>query len=170
MLSSSRIARSCSPNLVLTLPVLDSTSGKPAPDLRVRLDRLQGQTFVVESQSCVACSFLRARRASRLTTAPRRQTDSDGRCSNLLAPSTRLETGIYKITFYTSEYFTARGISSFYPFVEVRSPPASPGSVESQPTLTLYAHQIPFEVKIAEEHYHVPLLLAPYSYSTYRGS
>ncbi|GAA5960121.1 hypothetical protein JCM21900_002408 [Sporobolomyces salmonicolor] len=114
------------PQSPITCHVLDSTSGKPAPDMRIRLDRLNTTGFVLQSQGV---------------------TDSDGRCSTLLPPGTVLEVGIFKITFFTSEYFTKRGILSFYPFVE-----------------------IPFEVKSAEEHYHIPCLLSPYSYTTYRGS
>lgn len=49
-----------------------------------------------------------------------RITDNDGRCGNLLPPGTAIEVGIFKITFFTNEYFTKRGILSFYPFIEVR--------------------------------------------------
>ncbi|GAA5939634.1 hydroxyisourate hydrolase [Sporobolomyces koalae] len=114
------------PRSPITCHVLDSTSGKPAPDMRIRLDRLNTTGFVLQGQG---------------------MTDKDGRCNSLLPPGTVLEVGIFKITFFTSEYFTHRGILSFYPFVE-----------------------IPFEVKSPEEHYHIPCLLSPYSYTTYRGS
>ncbi|GAA5868699.1 hypothetical protein JCM8547_003787 [Rhodosporidiobolus lusitaniae] len=110
----------------ITCHVLDSTSGKPAPEMRIRLDRLNTTGFVLQAQG---------------------MTDNDGRCSTLLPAGTQLEIGIFKITFFVSEYFTKRGILSFYPFIE-----------------------IPFEVKSAEEHYHIPCLLSPYSYTTYRGS
>ncbi|BGO90234.1 hypothetical protein NBRC10512v2_002281 [Rhodotorula toruloides] len=110
----------------ITCHVLDSTSGKPAPDMRIRLDRLNTTGFVLQAQG---------------------MTDNDGRCNTLLPPGTHLEIGIFKITFFTNEYFTKRGILSFYPFIE-----------------------IPFEVKSADEHYHIPCLLSPYSYTTYRGS
>ena len=55
--------------------------------------------------------------------------------------------GVYRITFGTGAYFAARGSASFYPEV----------------TIT-------FEMTARDEHYHVPLLLSPYAYSTYRGS
>ena len=55
--------------------------------------------------------------------------------------------GVYRITFGTGAYFTTRGMASFYPEV----------------TIT-------FEMTARDEHYHVPLLLSPYAYSTYRGS
>ena len=51
----------------------------------------------------------------------RSMTDMDGRCNTLLPAGTRVEVGIFKITFFTNEYFTKRGILSFYPFVEVGS-------------------------------------------------
>ncbi|GAA6037956.1 hypothetical protein JCM8097_009508 [Rhodosporidiobolus ruineniae] len=114
------------PKSPITCHVLDSTSGKPAPEMRIRLDRLNTTGFVLQAQGI---------------------TDVDGRCNTLLTPGTKLDVGIFKITFFTNEYFTKRGILSFYPFVE-----------------------IPFEVKSAEEHYHIPCLLSPYAYSTYRGS
>ena len=72
-------------------------------------------------------------------------TDDDGRLRSLLAAP--LEAGVYRITFDTAVYFAALGINSFYPAVSVV-----------------------FEVHDASQHYHVPLLLSPYGYSTYRGS
>jgi 5-hydroxyisourate hydrolase len=76
------------------------------------------------------------------------QTDADGRLR--LAGdggSADFEPGVYRITFATGAYFQARGVASFYPEV----------------TIT-------FEMTGRDEHYHVPLLLSPYAYSTYRGS
>lgn len=72
-------------------------------------------------------------------------TDDDGRLRSLLAAP--LEAGVYRITFETAAYFAALGIKSFYPEVSVV-----------------------FEIHDASQHYHVPLLLSPYGYSTYRGS
>jgi 5-hydroxyisourate hydrolase len=57
------------------------------------------------------------------------------------------EPGVYRITFASGAYFRARGSASFYPEV----------------TIT-------FEMTERDEHYHVPLLLSPFAYSTYRGS
>ncbi|KAF9927362.1 hypothetical protein BGZ65_006798 [Modicella reniformis] len=77
-------------------------------------------------------------------------TDSDGRVSALLDPSHQLTAGIYRMTFQTAEYWASLGISNyFYPYV-----------------------QIIFEIPAGAEkqHYHIPLLLSPYSYTTYRGS
>lgn len=76
-----------------------------------------------------------------------RTTDADGRVSNLL-PAERSHTPAtaYRLRFAVGDYFAARGIASFYPHIEV----------------TFTAER--------EEHYHVPLLLSPFGYTTYRGS
>jgi 5-hydroxyisourate hydrolase len=73
-------------------------------------------------------------------------TNSDGRIADLLPREKQLELGVYKIKFDTQEYFAQDSTANFYPFVE-----------------------IVFTVA-ATEHYHVPLLLNPFGYSTYRGS
>ena len=76
-----------------------------------------------------------------------RITDDDGRVGDLLAAGGRPEAGRYRLTFETGEYFRARREPTFYPEVIVA-----------------------FEVRDPAEHYHVPLLLSPFGYSTYRGS
>jgi 5-hydroxyisourate hydrolase len=73
-------------------------------------------------------------------------TDSDGRAGNLHASDVQIPPGLYKLRFLTKDYFALRDITTFYPYIE-----------------------IVFVVKDAE-HYHVPLLLTPYGYTTYRGS
>jgi 5-hydroxyisourate hydrolase len=73
-------------------------------------------------------------------------TDADGRGSDLVAQGTALSHGRYRLTFDTSAYFRGRGEAAFYPEVAVV-----------------------FTVA-ADEHHHVPLLLSPFGYSTYRGS
>lgn len=73
-------------------------------------------------------------------------TNSDGRMADLLAKDVILQPGVYKLRFETQEYFQQQSLTSFYPFIE-----------------------IVFEIKTAE-HYHVPLLLNAWGYSTYRGS
>jgi 5-hydroxyisourate hydrolase len=78
---------------------------------------------------------------SELTTAT---TDADGRVREL-APD-GLATGTHRLVFDTAAYFTATGQSGFYPEVAIT-----------------------FSVS-EERHYHVPLLLSPFAFSTYRGS
>ena len=73
------------------------------------------------------------------------QTDADGRLRLEGGPG--LEPGVYRITFGSGAYFEARGTRSFYPEITVT-----------------------FEMTSEGGHYHVPLLLSPFAYSTYRGS
>jgi 5-hydroxyisourate hydrolase len=68
-------------------------------------------------------------------------TDADGRHRF----EARTKPGVYRVVFATGGYFAARGVAAFYPEVTI--------------TFT-----------VIEGHYHVPLLLSPFAYSTYRGS
>ena len=74
-------------------------------------------------------------------------TDDDGRLRTLLPAGERPAAGVYRITFDTAAYFAAIGAPAFYPSV-----------------------QVVFRLEAPDQHYHVPLLLAPFGYSTYRGS
>ncbi|NXW48400.1 HIUH hydrolase, partial [Nyctiprogne leucopyga] len=75
-----------------------------------------------------------------------RWTDEDGRCRLLLAAG-QAKAGTYKLHFETAAYWQGLGHASFYPFVEVVFTIAEPG-----------------------QKLHVPLLISPFSYTTYRGS
>jgi 5-hydroxyisourate hydrolase len=75
------------------------------------------------------------------------QTDDDGRCGQLLPAPDVLYAGVYRLVFETGSYFAVRGIPSLYPVVEIT-----------------------FEVRSGETHFHIPLLLSPNGYTTYRGS
>ncbi|MBV9195949.1 MAG: hydroxyisourate hydrolase [Solirubrobacterales bacterium] len=72
-------------------------------------------------------------------------TDHDGRCRDLTPGS--LGAGVHRLLFDTGAYFSAAGQRTFYPEVAVT-----------------------FDVGDVDQHYHVPLLLSPFSYTTYRGS
>ena len=74
-------------------------------------------------------------------------TDDDGRLRDLLDSDADFEAGNYRLTFETGAYFAKQQIEGFYPQVIVA-----------------------FTVRDAAQHYHVPLLLSPFGYSTYRGS
>ncbi len=74
------------------------------------------------------------------------QTGTDGRLAGWL-PDGEPAAGVYRLTFGTGAYFAARGLATLYPEV----------------TVTV-------EVRAAGEHLHLPVLLSPYAYSTYRGS
>ena len=75
------------------------------------------------------------------------ETDDDGRVRTLLPSDAVLEPGVYRLTFETSAYFAAQRIATFYPHVSV--------VVQIEP---------------GHAHYHVPLLISPFGYTTYRGS
>jgi 5-hydroxyisourate hydrolase len=74
-------------------------------------------------------------------------TDTDGRARNLLPDNFALQAGTYRLIFDTGSYFAAQEIGTFYREVV-----------------------IVFTVSDPEQHYHVPLLLSPFGYSTYRGT
>lgn len=74
-------------------------------------------------------------------------TNADGRVKDFLPAGEALRPGIYRITFQTGPYYAAKGQRCFYPYASIA-----------------------FEIFAAGEHYHVPLLLSPYGFSTYRGS
>lgn len=74
------------------------------------------------------------------------ETDDDGRLGTLMKAAERAA-GVYRITFDTATYYGGLGERTFYPSVSVV-----------------------FEITAPEQHHHVPLLLSPFGYSTYRGS
>ncbi|KAG5735696.1 5-hydroxyisourate hydrolase [Termitomyces sp. T112] len=126
----------------ITCHILDSSTGKPAPGVFIRLQILE-----VSKEGGPDIFHPLAKGL----------TDSDGRCFDLL-PSvgseeeakekTALQAGqTYKIVFKTKEYFDKTQRPSFYPWVEIT-----------------------FTINKPEEHYHIPLLISPYSFTTYRGS
>ena len=110
----------------ITTHVLDTSAGKPAAGVAVKLE---------------------VHMADRWVTLAEKKTDGDGRARDLIADGSRLDAGTYRITFATGAYFAGRGVAAFFPEATVV-----------------------FEVKDAAQHYHVPLLLSPFGYSTYRGS
>ena len=75
------------------------------------------------------------------------ETDSDGRLRDLLDPSGALGEGHYRLTFETGRYFEGTHREAFFPAVSVD-----------------------FRMGSDAQHYHVPLLISPFGYSTYRGS
>ena len=74
-------------------------------------------------------------------------TDSDGRVRDLHKKEAALNEGSYRLTFYVADYFAKAGREFFFPEIVVD-----------------------FRISDGAEHYHVPLLLSPFGYSTYRGS
>jgi 5-hydroxyisourate hydrolase len=74
-------------------------------------------------------------------------TDADGRCPQLLADDTELTPGIYRMAFDTGSYQQSHNVDTLYPVVHIT-----------------------FRVREGDSHFHLPLLLSPYGYTTYRGS
>ena len=74
-------------------------------------------------------------------------TDLQGRAADLYLSKKPLQAGTYRLVYETGVYFKGQGTKTFFPQVEII-----------------------FEIEKTDEHYHVPLLLSPFGYSTYRGS
>lgn len=116
----------------ITTHVLDTTTGLPGQGIKVEIHKTQE---------------LGEPNGDSWTKLGEGITNDDGRISDLLDASQALENGLYKLCFYTGEYFKNQSRPVFYPKVD-----------------------IVFFCNGEREHYHIPLLLSPYSYSTYRGS
>lgn len=110
----------------LSSHILDVSKGSPAKDISIKLEKYDEQSKV--------WSFV-----------DEKKTDLNGRITDFLN-SEKSNLGIYKLTYYTSEYFKKEGIESFYPFIEVV-----------------------FKIK-DQSHYHVPITLSAFGYATYRGN
>jgi 5-hydroxyisourate hydrolase len=109
---------------MITTHVLDTARGAPATGLSVVLDTRRGNDWV------------------RLSSGT---TDERGRISSLTEKLT-IVPGLYRLTFDTGAYERDRGVTPFFPEV-----------------------QVTFSIKDPSEHFHVPLVMSPFGYSTYRG-
>lgn len=74
------------------------------------------------------------------------RTDGEGRCAQLVPERENLSPGTYRLAFDTASYYSTQKITGLYPLV-----------------------QVTFVVREGETHFHIPLLLSPYGYTTYRG-
>jgi len=106
--------------------VLDTSLGKPAVGVMVRLEKRETDDWLSLGSA---------------------QTDSDGRCRQLLPESSSLPEGWYRLVFDTGAYYAIQHVTGLYPTVEII-----------------------FEVRTGESHFHIPLLLSPNGFTTYRGS
>jgi 5-hydroxyisourate hydrolase len=106
--------------------ILDLSLGRPTEGVKVRLERGVADSWNEVSEQV---------------------TDADGRARRLLPEGEELKAGRYRLTFYTQQYFDAKGVQGLYPVV-----------------------QVIFSVSDVAGHYHIPLLLTANGYSTYRGS
>jgi len=75
------------------------------------------------------------------------RTDADGRCAQLLPEDDILRPGIYRLAFDTASYHLSQNVEGLYPTIEIT-----------------------FQVREGESHLHIPLLLSPNGFTTYRGS
>lgn len=113
-------------NYQLSSHILDISKGIPVSGVTIKLEQYNEQTKI--------WSFI-----------DEKKTDVDGRITDFL-DSKRSNLGIYKLTYFTADYFKKNDLESFYPFIEVV-----------------------FQIK-DQNHYHVPITLSAYGYSTYRGN
>ncbi|MDR3518324.1 MAG: hydroxyisourate hydrolase [Azospirillaceae bacterium] len=108
------------------------------------LDTMRGQPA-----ADIAVVLYRLQGAERILLATTR-TNADGRCDQPLLTGADCTPGLYELVFHVGAYFRAQGVSATIPFLDV----------------------VPIRFGIASDaaHYHVPLLISPFAYSTYRGS
>ncbi|KAF6766659.1 hypothetical protein DFP72DRAFT_796794 [Ephemerocybe angulata] len=136
----------------ITCHILDAALGKPAQGVQVELQKYE-ESLSESPFRAVATGI----------------TNADGRCLDLLPlvgseGSTPLQGGeTYKVIFKTKQYFEGTDRKSFYPWVEVCN-------FVVRQLLEPSAQQIPFTIQNPGEHYHIPLLISPFSFTTYRGS
>ena len=112
--------------MTISTHVLDTSAGRPAEGIRVRLLRLDGTVWTLVADET---------------------TSVDGRVPALLPGGAQGAPGEYRLAFDVDAYFAARRQDSLYTTIEIT-----------------------FVVRDPSQHYHVPLLLSPFGYSTYRGS
>ena len=111
---------------MITTHVLDLGTGKPAIGIRVALSRVDNAERTVVGAGV---------------------TDADGRLRDLVPKASKLNAGVFELTFETGVWFRARGVEPFHPRVTVV-----------------------VEITDPQQDYHVPLLISPFGYTTYRGS
>ena len=131
--------------LSLSSHILDTTKGKPAENVEVKLFKLVGGIWVESSSN-------------------QGTTDKDGRIKNFKKVDGSVN-GVYKLRFEVAEYFQRLGQETLYPFIEVRLS----SSLRIKFHYNCVCSQISFNIS-SDSHYHIPLLLNPFGYSTYRGS
>ena len=110
----------------LSVHVLNLQDGLPSPGVEVSLEKLDGERWNKLNEGT---------------------TNEQGRITALYPEGKKLESGTYRVTFETGEWFKQHATASFFPEVPVI-----------------------FEVDGTVPHYHIPLLLSPYGFSTYRGN
>ena len=133
----------------LSTHALDTASGKPAADLPLLLEQQSDAgAWKAYQQSRMKGTLHKNSEAPAWQILAQGTTNADGRCPDLFREGeNRLAPGIYRMSFDTAHYFSQQELTGFYPSVEVI-----------------------FEIHHGDAHYHVPLLISPFGFSTYRGS
>ncbi len=124
----------------ITTHILDTTKGRPAQGVAIIL--YKGET----DASLPTDEYKDEQSDNGWTEIARGITNADGRIADLLKKDIVLQPGIYKMRFETEDYFAKDNVVTFYPYVEII-----------------------FDIT-TEEHYHIPLLINPFAYNTYKGS
>jgi len=106
--------------------ILDTSIGRPAAGVLVRLEHRQGAEWQMVGSA---------------------ETDTEGRCKEILPADYPLVAGTYRLAFETATYFASSHVTGLYPVVEIT-----------------------FEVRADEDRFNIPLLLSPHGYTTYRGN
>lgn len=114
------------PEGTLSVHILNQQTGLPSQGVNVALEKQNGEVW------------------QRLAAV---KTDKDGRVTSLFPSDKDMDTGVYKVTFYTGEYFKKKHQPTFFPSIPVI-----------------------FSVSQKNQKLHIPLLLSQFGYSTYRGS
>ncbi|AIQ72950.1 MULTISPECIES: hydroxyisourate hydrolase [Paenibacillus] len=130
----------------LTTHVLDLSRGIPATGLTLQLWKL------TDGMSKLLCEEV---------------TNSDGRLDAPLLEGNEMEAGCYELLFMVGDYYRRADAKASAAGIEVTE-----SSVDTQREMSFFLEQIPirFHIESSMQHYHVPLLVAPGGYSTYRGS
>jgi 5-hydroxyisourate hydrolase len=126
----------------ITTHVLDTVLGRPAAGVRVRLDRLEGGGWIEFEKGKVPPERVEDGPGEWIEVA-RSSTDTDGRCRDLTLDAAP---GVYRLTFDICSYLARHGRAGIYPEISITFACGS------------------------DPHYHLPLLLSDYGYTTYRGS
>ncbi len=126
VLGLSLVSSVCFANNPLSVHVLNQDKGVPATNMSVILEAQNGDTWVKLNEA---------------------KTNKEGRIPEFYPKDTKLQKGVYKVTFKTADWFKKNNKKTFFPEVPVI-----------------------FVVDGRLEHYHIPLLLSAYGYSTYRGN
>lgn len=133
----------------LTTHVLDTALGRPASGVPVRLHRVRDGVRELVAETV---------------------TNADGRCDAPVLEGSALEPGEYEIVFHAGDYLARTAPAGSAPSRPAAAGSTSSGATADGPAPFLSTIPIRFGVADADEHYHVPLLLSPFGYSTYRGS